>query len=197
MLLGEEAHRTVEPLRFAPGDIERQQRRQRIEQRMVAGLGGFEEAAPHFGLGPVRPACDSVDALLGDPADLARVGRAQAGAARQPMRIVAREDGDASPPPASLAASRRPRPPACPSGRSDSSISLSGTGKNGSKCAGVNCAATQKSPLNSPSTTTPPVRRSDSGCRSGRRSESPCRHTSGVSVNLSGKPVILASDQFA
>ena len=38
---------------------------------------------------------------------------------------------------------------------------LSGIGKKGAQWSGVNSASTQKSPLNSPSITTPPVRRSD------------------------------------
>ena len=56
LLLGQEAHRRVEPLGFAADDLERQERRQRIQQRMVAGVRGFEEAAPDFGLRSVSPA---------------------------------------------------------------------------------------------------------------------------------------------
>ena len=62
------------------------------------------------------------------------------------------------------------------------------SGRRARNGRGVNSAATQKSPLNSPSITTPPVRRSDPRMSVRTSISGPaCAYVSGVSVNLSGK----------
>src|SRR3954454_25285071 len=83
LLLGEEAHRAVEPLRLAPTGIEREQERKRVELGMRAGLGRTEESAPNLDLGALRAALHAMDALRSDPSDLVGVGRTKPGATRQ------------------------------------------------------------------------------------------------------------------
>ncbi len=95
-LLGDEAHRAVEPLRLAARDIEREERGQGIEQGVRAAFGGAEEAAPDLGLRPVGPVQHMVHAVRRDPADFADVGRREAAAAGQEVRVVARKDGDSA-----------------------------------------------------------------------------------------------------
>ncbi len=89
MLLRQESQGTVEPFAAAGARREGQQGRQSLENRVRIRCRGSQEAAPHPGQRTVRTGADSVKAFLGNPCDLARVGRRQAAAARDDMWVVA------------------------------------------------------------------------------------------------------------
>ena len=59
---------------------------------MLAILRRRQESAPHLGLRPFGPGRHAMDAVGGDLADLARIGRDQPGPALQLVRVVTRQD---------------------------------------------------------------------------------------------------------
>src|SRR5438309_10726700 len=62
---------------------------------MCVALGRSQKPAPDFRYLSASAASDAMHALLGDPGDLPRIGRGEAAAARERVRIVPRKDGDA------------------------------------------------------------------------------------------------------
>ena len=111
-------------------DVDVEHRRQRVEQRMGARLGGAEEAAPDFGrLRPVAAGDDRWTPSSVTSTDLAGVDRRQAGAAATANAGRCAGGSRSRRPRPRPAARRRPRPASGPSGRNDSRSASPASGR--------------------------------------------------------------------